>query len=119
MLNGIFKQESFKSLNNPLGDYLTTRNPNTLNEALHVLTNDFNAYSKTLQGFKPKPLTSNTNLNKTISQPIKPPNNQIFYPKSHLQQNVSVMKRPHPLQHPHTPLQKPTLMSISTRQSTG
>jgi hypothetical protein len=31
-----------KNLNSPLGDYISTRNPDTLNTALHILTNDFN-----------------------------------------------------------------------------
>lgn len=42
-----------KHLNNPLGDYLSTRKPNSLSEALHILTNDFNITEKINQSVKP------------------------------------------------------------------
>ena len=41
-----------KHLNNPLGDYLSTRKPDSLNEALNILTNDFNLNDRTSQFFK-------------------------------------------------------------------
>lgn len=45
-----------KNLNSPLNDYLSTRNPSSLNEALNILSNDFNANEiKNQNLFKQKP----------------------------------------------------------------
>lgn len=69
-----------KNLNNPLGDYLATRNPESLNAALHILTNDFNVADRvqprdfglrpttqTYQTqFKPPPYTPPMNGGNTI-----------------------------------------------------
>ena len=67
-----------KNLNNPLGDYLATRNPDSLNEALHILTNDFNITDRIHQNnrpsqpyqttqFKPPPYTPPINGNNKIN----------------------------------------------------
>ena len=43
-----------KKLNSPLGDYISTRKPESLSEALNLLTNDFN-----VQDFSPMLIISN------------------------------------------------------------
>lgn len=48
-----------KNLNRPLGDYVTTRNPNNLQEALHILTNDFQINDK----FPTNPNSQKHNIN--------------------------------------------------------
>lgn len=96
-----------KHLNNPIGDYLSTRNPNDLSSALHILTNDFNITDKNIQ--KPKIITQRP---MTLPQNFRhaQPMQQRQIQPGPSQTNVF---KPKPSYVP----PKPTPMSISTRNT--
>jgi len=114
-----------KHLNNPLSEYLCTRNPSTLNEALHILTNDYNITEKT-QGTEPKPpLKQQTMMKQNYTRQIPPPINFPFnnppqnyhpqpiqqyirHPYPQAPQNSNVFRQGQPQYY------KPTPMSIVT-----
>lgn len=89
-----------KNLNNPLGDYLSTRNPSSLNEALNILTNDFNINENKLTTFtKPKPFMAQNNQFQKKNFPLKNEPNVFKSDKNFV------------------PAYKPTPMSTSTKNT--
>lgn len=127
-----------KNLNNPLGDYLATRNPDSLNAALHILTNDFNITDRVQQArdygpsqvthFKPPPYTpsvyDNNRARPIYSPPNNRPNNNTFNQNSKQEyragrplfqnQQIRNVKRPYV---PSSRVSGPTPMSISSNSS--
>lgn len=107
-----------KHLNNPLGDYLSTRNPESLADALYVLTNDFNVNDrfKYSQEDKPRPpVQMQPNQSRFHFQ--TPPRTQ-FSPRP--QQFSSPTRTPPSAKTPfRQPVfnNSPTPMSISTRNT--
>lgn len=110
-----------KFLNRPLGDYITTRNPCTLQDALHILTNDFQINSKntgpsTGQNNVIKPyFAPRTNQFSNQRTPVQP--HQQYRPNFYQKPNVNASSnvfRPRPN---FTPRDQPTPMSISTRNT--
>lgn len=115
-----------KHLNGQLGDYLSTRNPDSLNSALHILTNDFNINDKNSEKFQPPNFQQliKTNVNRQLqqinSQHANRPQHFNKYPQIQ-QANNQAQNR----QNSHAfrsnpnfkPTYKPTPMSISTRNT--
>ena len=117
-----------KNLNGPLGDYLSTRKPNDLNEALHILTNDFNINDKMhFTENNSQPITQNPNFSNSPKTMEFKANPRQFYFQSPAnanafsQQNQSSkfstnVFNPKPN---FKPQPKPTPMSISTRNTSN
>lgn len=96
-----------KNLNNPLGDYLSTRNPNNLNEALHIITNDFNVNDKVVKELHPNP-------NKFATTYKEQHNRVNSYNPPRRQPNQTNVFKPRPN---FIPSFAPTPMSTNTRNS--
>lgn len=108
-----------KNLNQPLGDYVTTRNPNSLQEALNILVNDFQINDKIrtttnsshVINNKPQTHFSKQQFNKIVPSNMAPRNvNPIQFQRPN---NVDVFKPKPNYQHQN----KPTPMSISTHNT--
>lgn len=104
-----------KNLNKPLGDYVTTRNPNSMQEALNILVNDFQINDK-IKSFNSqtklqfnKPLNSQAPIR--FSNNYNQQQNSNFNPNYNSNQNVF---KPKPN---FIPQYKPTPMSVSTRNT--
>lgn len=118
-----------RGLKEPLGTLMRTKNPTDMNNALSMLTNDFQLESVVRyqtkfnsNNIKPKQ-TPNTNTNKQLHQPAqyqqKPTQQLIYRPNPQYTNNYTRMTnntnafRPDP----NKKFPKPTPMSINTRQS--
>lgn len=115
-----------KNLNRPLGDYVTTRNPSSLQEALNIITNDYQANDSNFKSFKSenrqnfiKPQNVAQNAFRT-NQPYLPiankpfnfnPNQNFQYPKP----TPTNVFKPRPN---FSPQNQPTPMSIGTTRYT-
>lgn len=104
-----------KHLNSPLCDYLSTRNPGSMNEALYILTNDFNvANSKNSQ-----PVKNSVKPSYQQQMPFHKPQpkfqNQYFSPKplTSQPQMTNVFRPNKNFIHSN----KPTPMSVNTRNT--
>lgn len=116
-----------KHLNGSLGDYLSTRNPDSLNSALQMLTNDFNINDKSQPRFN-KTAVPNKSLAIGYNRPQYTPqyNVQRFpnfvkpYTPFNAQGQTQNFKPSTNVFKPKTnfvPTHKPTPMSISTRNT--
>jgi len=103
-----------KHLNNPLGEYLSTRKPSTLNEAMYILTNDYNINTGQDENVnRARPLVKYSQHSPSRPNPQHFPNKTNPQHFQFRQPLPKTSLNPHPNEQ--TPRQyKPTPMSIVT-----